>query len=51
MFPPGGDMVKGRKAIQDFLTAAQKGVEIVNFKPTDVKSLGPNVAREQGYAT
>jgi uncharacterized protein (TIGR02246 family) len=50
VFPPGGDMVKGKQAIQSFWTEAAKGIQIANFKVTDVRSLGPNAAREQGYA-
>ena len=50
-FPPGGDMVKGKQAIQAFFTEAAKGIQIVNIKVIDVRSLGPNAAREQSYAT
>jgi uncharacterized protein (TIGR02246 family) len=50
VFPPGGDMVKGKQAIQSFWTEAAKGIQIANFKVTDVRSLGPDAAREQGYA-
>jgi uncharacterized protein (TIGR02246 family) len=49
VFPPGGDMVKGKPAIQAFWTEAAKGIQIENFKVTDVRVLGPNTAREQGY--
>ena len=49
VFPPGGDMVKGKQAIQSFWTEAAKGIQIDNFKVTDVRSLGPDTAREQGY--
>ena len=51
VFPPGGDMVKGKQAIQSFWTEAAKGIQIVNFKVTDVRSLGPDAAREEGYMT
>jgi uncharacterized protein (TIGR02246 family) len=51
IFPPGGDMVKGRQAIQDFWAEAAKGISIVSFKVTDVKALGQNAARDEGYAT
>ena len=51
VFPPGGDMVKGKQAIQSLWTEAAKGIQIASFKVTDVRSLGPNTAREQGYAT
>jgi uncharacterized protein (TIGR02246 family) len=50
VFPPGGDMVKGKQAIQSFWTEAQKGIQADHFKVTDVRPLGPNAAREQGYA-
>jgi ketosteroid isomerase-like protein len=49
VFPPGGDMVKGRPAIEAFWTEAAKSMQIANFKVTDVRPLGPNAAREQGY--
>jgi len=51
VFPPGGDMVKGKQAIQSFWTEQAKGIQIANVKVTDVRSLGPNAAREEGYAT
>jgi uncharacterized protein (TIGR02246 family) len=51
VFPPGGDMVKGKQAIQSFWTETAKGIQIANVKVTDVRSLGPNAAREEGYAT
>jgi uncharacterized protein (TIGR02246 family) len=51
VFPPGGDMVKGKQAIQSFWGETAKGIQIANLKVTDVRSLGPNAAREQGYAT
>jgi len=50
VFPPGGDMVKGKPAIQAFFTEAQKGMQADHFKVTDVRPLGPDAAREQGYA-
>ena len=50
VFPPGGDMVKGKQAIQSFWTEAAKGIQADHFKVTDVRSLGPDTAREQGYA-
>jgi uncharacterized protein (TIGR02246 family) len=50
VYPPGGDMVKVKQAIQSFWTEAAKGIQIASFKVTDVRSLGPNAAREQGYA-
>jgi len=43
-------MVKGKQAIQSLWTEASKGLQIA-IKVTDVRSLGPNAAREQGYAT
>jgi uncharacterized protein (TIGR02246 family) len=51
IFPPGADMVKGREAIQKAWAEASKSISIANFKVTDVKALGPNAARDQGYAT
>src|SRR5690349_3988769 len=50
VMPPGGDMVKGREAIAKSWTDTHKAVEFKGFKVTDVKALGPNGAREQGYA-
>jgi uncharacterized protein (TIGR02246 family) len=50
VFPPGGDMVKGKQAITALWTEAQKGLQADHFKVTDVRPLGPNAAREQGYA-
>ena len=50
VFPPGGDMVKGKQALQSFWTEAAKGMQADHFKVTDVRSLGPDAAREQGYA-
>ena len=50
VFPPGGDMVKGKQAIQSFWTEVAKGVQADHFKVTDVRALGPDAAREQGYA-
>src|SRR5689334_8615148 len=45
VFPPGGDMVKGKPAIQSFFTEAQKGIQADHFKVTDVRALGPDAAR------
>jgi uncharacterized protein (TIGR02246 family) len=50
VFPPGGDMVKGKQAIQSFWTEVAKGIQADHFKVTDVRALGPDAAREQGYA-
>ena len=46
--PPGGSMVKGRSNIQAFWTQAGQGVSDVKLTTVDVKTLGPDSAREIG---
>jgi ketosteroid isomerase-like protein len=43
VFPPGGDMVKGKQSIQSFWTEAAKGIQLANFKVIDVRSMGPTL--------
>jgi uncharacterized protein (TIGR02246 family) len=52
VFPPGSDMIRGRKNIESFWEKASQQIRDVSFQVTDVRSLGsPDWAREQGTAT
>jgi uncharacterized protein (TIGR02246 family) len=52
IFPPGSDMIHGRKNIEAFWEKASQQIHDVTFQVTDVKTLGsPDWAREQGTAT
>jgi uncharacterized protein (TIGR02246 family) len=46
--PPGGSMIKGRSNIQAFWTQAGQGISDIKLSTVDVKTLGPDSAREIG---
>jgi uncharacterized protein (TIGR02246 family) len=51
VLPPGGEMVKGRSAIQAFWTAASKDIGDIKLTTVDVMPLGTDAAREIGTVT
>jgi uncharacterized protein (TIGR02246 family) len=51
VLPPGGDMVKGRSAIEAFWKAAMQQVGQPKLATVDVLRLGPRAAREIGTVT
>jgi uncharacterized protein (TIGR02246 family) len=51
VLPPGGDMVKGRSAIEAFWAAASKDLRDVKLVTMDVVPLGNDAAREIGTVT
>ena len=51
LLPSGGEMVKGRAAIQAFWTKAAEGIGDFKLTTVDVKPLGSDAAREIGTFT
>lgn len=51
VLPPGGDMVKGRAAIEGFWKGAMQQVAQPKLVALDVLPLGPRAAREIGTVT
>jgi uncharacterized protein (TIGR02246 family) len=51
LLPSGGEMVKGRAAIQAFWTKAAEGIGDFKLTTVDVKPLGNDAAREIGTFT
>jgi uncharacterized protein (TIGR02246 family) len=51
VLPPGGEMVKGRAAIEAFWKAAMQQVSQPKLEALDVLPLGPRAAREIGAVT
>jgi uncharacterized protein (TIGR02246 family) len=51
LLPSGGEMVKGRAAIQAFWTKAAEGIGDFKLTTVDVKPLGIDAAREIGTFT
>ncbi len=51
LLPSGGEMVKGRAAIQAFWTKAAEGISDFKLTTVDVKPLGNDSAREVGTFT
>ena len=51
LLPSGGEMVKGRAAIQAFWTKAAEGIGDFKLTTVDVKPLGNEAAREIGTFT
>ena len=51
LLPSGGEMVKGRAAIQAFWTKAAEGISDFKLTTVDVKPLGNDAAREIGTFT
>ncbi len=51
VLPPGAEMVKGRKAIEELWRGEMKEIGDVKITTINVKSLGPKAAREIGTAT
>jgi uncharacterized protein (TIGR02246 family) len=51
VLPPGGDMVKGRSAIEAFWKQAGQQVGDAKLVTLDVLPLGPRAAREVGTVT
>jgi uncharacterized protein (TIGR02246 family) len=51
LLPSGGEMVRGRAAIQTFWTKAAEGIGDFKLTTVDVKPLGNDAAREIGTFT
>ena len=51
VLPPGAEMAKGRKAIEDVWRGAMKQIGDIKVTTIDVKRLGPRAVREIGTAS
>jgi uncharacterized protein (TIGR02246 family) len=51
LLPPGADLVRGRKDIQAFWTAAMDQISDLKLTALDVRPLGSDAAREVGTFT
>jgi uncharacterized protein (TIGR02246 family) len=51
VLPPGSTLIKGRSGIQSFWMQAAQDISDVKLTTVDVKSLGPEAAREIGLFT
>jgi uncharacterized protein (TIGR02246 family) len=51
LLPPGADLVRGRKDIQAFWTAAMDQISDLKLTAVDVRPLGSDAAREVGTFT